>query len=87
MAYELVLTPRSKREFDRVPRDLFHRIDAAIRALPHNPRPIGVKKLEDDLHRIRVGDWRVQYLIHDKEQRVVIIRVVRRSEKTYRNLS
>ena len=86
MAYELVLTPRSKRELERAPRDVFHRIDAAIRSLPHQPRPFGVEKLEDDLHRIRVGDWRILYLLRDQDRRVVITRVVRRSEKTYTHL-
>lgn len=86
MAYEFVLTSRAQRELDRVPRDVFQSLAAAIHALRDNPRPHGVQKLEDDLHRLRVGDWRFLYLIRDKEQRVVIIRVARRSEKTYKFL-
>lgn len=48
---------------------------------------MGVQKLEGPLHRIRVRDWRIIYGIHDPERRVVILRITRRSEKTYRNLS
>ena len=84
MSCEVVLLPRSRRELDRVPREAFLRIDEAIRLLKDNPRPFGVQKLEDDLHRIRIGDWRVLFLIHDKEHRVVIAGVRRRSEKTYK---
>ena len=87
MAYDIVLLPRVQRELDRVPRDVFHRIDAAISALRQTPRPFGIQKLEGDLHRIRIGDWRVVFDLLDPAQRVVIYRVVRRSEKTYKRLS
>lgn len=87
MAYDVVLLPRAKRELDRVPREVFRRLDAAIRALREAPRPFGVQKLEGDLHRIRVGDWRVLFDVLDYERRVVIYRVARRSEKTYKRLS
>ena len=81
--YELVLSPKAKRELDRVPRDAFRRIDTAIRLLADTPRPFGVRKLDDDLHRIRVGDWRILFLILDQHRRIVIVRVARRSEQTY----
>lgn len=84
--YELQLHPRAERELDKVPKNLFPKIDTSIRGLRENPRPVGVKKLEDDLHRIRIGDWRVIYAILDKEKRVVILHVARRSEKTYKRL-
>ena len=87
MGYELILHPQAKRELDRVPHEFFQRIDAAICALHGNSRPVGVKKLERNLYRIRVGDWRVIFAIFDQDRRIVVLRVVRRSEKTYRNLS
>lgn len=82
--YEVRLHPRAERELDKLPDSLFPKIDTAIRELCENPRPFGVKKLEDDLHRIRIGDWRVIYAILDKEKRVVILHVARRNEKTYK---
>lgn len=82
MAYELILHPRAQRELRRVPHELFARIDAAIWSLREQPRPLGVKKLEGDLHRIRIGDWRVIFAVLDRERRVVILRVARRAEKT-----
>lgn len=87
MAYEVILHPQAKKEFDRVPADYFQRLDAAILSLRENPRPIGIKKLEGDLHRIRVGDWRVIFAIFDAQHRIVILRIARRSEKTHRNLT
>ena len=87
MAYDVVLTSRAKRELDRMPREVFLRIDPVLRALQVNPRPYGVQKLEEDLHRIRIGDWRILFLIHDQARRVIVIRITRRSEKTYKHLS
>ena len=86
VASELALHPRAQRELDGVPRRDFERIDATLWALRDIPRPMGVHKLEGDLHRVRVGDWRVLYVILDHERRIVIVRVARRSERTYKFL-
>ena len=85
-SYEIILHPSAKRELDKVPEQLFPKIDTAIWELRENPRPHGVKKLEGDLHRIRVGEWRIIFAIFDREKRVIILHVVRRSERTYRKL-
>lgn len=84
--YDLVLHPAAQRELDKIPHDIFVKIDKVIQNLRSNPRPFGVKKLEGDLHRVRFGDWRVIYVIFDQERRVVILHVIRRSERTYKNL-
>ena len=86
MAYEVVLHPTAARELDRVPHEIFRRIDAAVWSLREQPRPIGVRKLQGELHRIRIGDWRIIYAILDRERRIIIVRVTRRSEKTYKGL-
>ena len=48
------------------------------------PRPFGVKKLAGRVHRIRVGPYRIIYSIYDREKVVVIDKVERRKESTYR---
>ena len=85
-AYEIVLHPRVERELDKISSDIFSKIDAAIRALRENPRPFGVKKLDENLHRVRVGNWRIIYAIFDQVRRVVILHVTRRTERTYKRL-
>ncbi len=47
-----------------------------------NPRPPGVVKLEGDenLWRIRIGDYRVIYEIHDDRLVVVVLRVANRKD-------
>ncbi len=52
-------------------------IEAAILALADDPRPPGVKKLKgvQDQSRIRVGDWRIVYVIEDGRLVVVVVAV------------
>ena len=83
-SYEILLEPRAQKELDNIPSPFFGKIDKAILALAGTPRPFGSKKLDDKMYRIRIGDWRILYAVFDKEARVVILRVVRRNEKTYR---
>lgn len=58
------------------------RILSRIEALALEPNPRGCRKLhgEENLWRIRVGDYRVIYAIHHKEQIVDIIAVRHRSK-------
>jgi len=60
------------------------RVLAAFHALETNPRPHGCKKLvdEDDLWRLRVGDYRVIYAIDDG-RKVVTVRAVRHRSHAY----
>jgi len=57
------------------------RIDAAIQELAVNPRPPGCAKLQtgENAWRIRIGEYRVIYEVHDKVLVVLVIRVDHRS--------
>jgi mRNA interferase RelE/StbE len=62
--------------------NIFGRIDQAIRALQENPRPPGARKLAagDEAWRLRVGDYRILYVIDDPRAVVTIGRVLHRSD-------
>jgi mRNA interferase RelE/StbE len=77
---------RIKRELRRIPRPDRVHIAEAVRALADAPRPPGVVQLEQDVHRLRVDDYRVLYKVLDEERIILIGRIVRRSESTYRDL-
>ena len=64
------------------------RIRDALRGLVEDPRPIGSLKLRgfDNVWRIRAGDYRVIYEIHDDEQRLMVLKIAQRNERTYRRL-
>jgi mRNA interferase RelE/StbE len=79
------LAPAAQRQLRRLPPGEAARLRGPILALALEPRPPGVVKVADtDFWRLRVGDLRVIYLIDDAENVVVVLRVARRSESTYR---
>ena len=88
--YSIEVTPAADCDLnklkDNIQRGDFERLRAAIRGLSSEPRPQGVAKLEGagESYRIRVGSFRVIYEVHDSQALVVILKVARRSETTYR---
>jgi mRNA interferase RelE/StbE len=58
------------------------RIIAALDELAEDPRPPGVRALTGHQRwlRIRVGDWRVVYEVHDNELHVLVIAIAHRRE-------
>jgi mRNA interferase RelE/StbE len=65
----------------------YQAIAKAASTLEGEPRPRGAKKLaESGLWRIRVGRYRVVYAIDDKENLVIVVRIARRKEDTYKRL-
>ena len=86
MPYRVELTPSAQRDLRRLPQEVQARLGAPIQALAENPRPTGVRKLrgEEQTWRIRIGPYRVVYDVHDDRMLVVILKVARRGETTYR---
>ncbi|MXX76077.1 MAG: hypothetical protein F4210_04170 [Holophagales bacterium] len=82
--YRLELDRKAQRDLARVGRADWSRLRERISRLAGNPRPDGVVKLWEQVYRVRVGRWRVIYLIDDRERRVVVNRVRRREKDTYR---
>lgn len=82
MAYRVELTPAALRDLRRLPKEILRRIDARILALADNPRPPGAKKLEgeDDLYRLRVGDYRILYSVDDKTSTGLVARIGHRQD-------
>ena len=80
--YSLHIKSSAQKELDALDEALFARIDRKIVLLAENPRPAGCKKLKGyrNQWRIRVGDWRVIYIVDDGEARVSITRVAHRRE-------
>lgn len=82
MTYRVQLKRSARKTFLSLPRDVQHRVAAVIDGLAANPRPPGVRKLtgSDVLYRIRVGDYRVVYEIHDDRLLVMVIKLGHRRE-------
>ena len=82
--YDIRLSHRAERDLNDLPSNDFRRVDEHILALSDTPRPSGVTKLVDKSFRIRVGPWRIIYLVDDSNRVVEVIAVRRRREDTYR---
>jgi mRNA interferase RelE/StbE len=82
MAYQVIFKPRPKRELDKLPSPAAERIARAIDALSIEPRPRGCIKMAgpDGFWRIRVGDYRVVYQIHDNQLIILVVRIGHRRE-------
>jgi mRNA interferase RelE/StbE len=87
LAYRIEFTPKAQRDFKALDGSLRGRIARRIDSLAENPFPSGIKKLEgeDQLYRLRVGDYRVLYQVHGKILLVLIVGVGHRRE-VYRRI-
>lgn len=82
MPYSILLRPAAVRDLRDLAATVQERIHLAIQGLADDPRPPGSKKLVgfENEWRIRVGDYRVLYLIDDRSEGVVVARIAHRRE-------
>ena len=80
--YRIELKPSAAKSLARLPVDLQKRIVRAVEILAGDPRPHGVAKMagDDNLWRVRVGDFRIVYEIHDDMLLVMVLRIGHRRE-------
>ena len=79
--YEVQIERTAQKQLQKIPAPHFNRIIKAIYGLGANPRPHGSKKLSGrDGYRIRIGDYRVIYLIEDAVLKVFVIEIGHRKE-------
>ena len=87
MSYQVRLRRAVQKQLDGLTEKDYEIVARAISALEQEPRPARVKKLaESGLWRIRVGYYRVVYAKDDKDSLVIVVRVAKRTEDTYKRL-
>ena len=85
--FRVELTPAAERELRKLPANAAARLRGPILALGADPRPQGASALTGTpFLRLRVGELRVIYLVEDGRARVLLLRVARRADSTYRRL-
>lgn len=81
MSYEIEVRPAALRALKKVDRQDQPRIHGAIALLAAEPRPPGARALRGrDALRIRVGDYRIIYTVHDNRLLVVVVTISHRRE-------
>jgi mRNA interferase RelE/StbE len=80
--YRLTYKKSVTKELDAVPDHDFLKIDEAILSLKDQPFPHPQsKKLKgEDRYRLRIGDYRVVYMVDEKQKTVTIYRVRHRKD-------
>jgi mRNA interferase RelE/StbE len=75
------MVPSAEKEMNRLPTTVHTRLSKRILALEDNPRPRGIKRLSGrEEYRLRVGDYRILYIIDDKKHIITIFAVGHRRE-------
>ncbi|MEJ0063425.1 MAG: type II toxin-antitoxin system RelE/ParE family toxin [Alphaproteobacteria bacterium] len=80
--YSVGLAASADKEIQKLPAKIVERIFPHVEGLAANPRPPGCKKLKggDKEYRIRIGDYRVVYVIDDTARTVDITRIAHRRD-------
>jgi mRNA interferase RelE/StbE len=85
--HRVELAPAAARQLRRLPPGDAARARPAILAHAIEPRPPGAARVTgSEYWRIRVGDLRVIYVVDDPAALVVVLKVARRGESTYRRV-
>jgi mRNA interferase RelE/StbE len=76
------MKPSARKELESLPNSVLARVIRKIEALAQDPRPAGCKKLKGykDQWRVRIGDWRVVYIVDDTARLASVTRIAHRSE-------
>lgn len=81
MTYPVRIASAARRQIHKLPRDGQVRVIAVLSLLAEEPRPPASKKLTGrDAWRVRTGNWRVIYEIHDEELLVIVVAAANRRD-------
>ena len=80
--YSVEVKFSARKELKALSDPVLVRVIRKLESLADVPRPAGCKKLKgyNDMWRIRIGDWRVVYLIDETVKLVSIVRIAHRRE-------
>jgi mRNA interferase RelE/StbE len=80
--YAVEFLPSAARALAILDRAVQRRFARRIDRLADDPRPSGAEKLRgsDDVWRVRVGDYRVLYLIEDERLLILVVKIGHRRD-------
>lgn len=78
---KVIITPKAQKALARLPKDIQQRVALRIDKLEKNPFPSSSAKLTGQPgYRLRVGRFRILYLVDKKAKRIVVARIAHRRE-------
>ena len=80
--YQIAFTPAAQRQLASLDPPTQRRVAHRIEALGSEPRPPGAEALKGGQGelRIRIGDWRIIYMVHDAKLLVLVIKIGHRGD-------
>ncbi len=78
MIYDIIISEKAEKDFIKIQKIDVIKIVDKIESLAENPYPTGCKKIkasDENLYRIRQGDYRIIYCIKEKIQIVEVRRI------------
>lgn len=82
MDYQIEFTQKAAKQFRKLPKQEKKRIQTLINLLAEDQYPRGSKKLlgEDNLYRVRTGNYRIIYTVFEEKVTVLIVKLGHRRE-------
>ena len=82
MRYSLEISRTAEKQLKRLPATVQRRVAAMLLSFEIEPRPIGCKKLSgfENTYRVRLGDYRIIYEIHDRIVTVTALKIGHRKD-------
>jgi mRNA interferase RelE/StbE len=79
--YKIYLKESVEKDFRTIPKKDLQKIVLRIEELARDPRPPGHEKLTgQERYRVRQGQYRIIYSIHDKELTIWVVKVGHRKD-------
>lgn len=81
-SYRIEVAPAAVRQLRKLDHPARRRVQAAVELLAADPRPPGARKLVggEGEWRVRTGDYRIVYEVHDRVLRVLVLAIGHRRE-------
>lgn len=80
-SYRILIKASAAKELEEISKKDGARVIERIKSLSEDPRPFGAEKLTGaNRYRVRQGNYRILYEIHDKEIVIMVVKIGHRRE-------
>ncbi len=86
MSFEVIFSPKSNRQIRSLDEKLKEKVKKEIIELGNDPWHKGTIKVKgyENIRRKRVGNYRILYTVDKQQNEVLVVKIERRSETTYK---
>ena len=85
--YRLLFHPNIEKQLSRMPRVYAAQLSQTTQKLRDDPRTSQAKHLDQEIFRLREGEYLIVYAVFDNAGVVYLGKVERRSERSYRDIA